>query len=209
MGKTGPSRKLKNHDLQKLILGYVRQFGTVDGCANDVDGISIRTVYYALNKLQNNDKPNPLYIPEFAAKVQQAKEDYQALHRHPKDDPNIQRDAYKQFGAGVAYGQSNVQEFEYYPPESPFKGKLKRKIFTKPGLERWEWEVLHPKQEFTQDAVLIVTANQYADLIENEQVDPATREIILKWLVDWKRRATEELNLKGLNTKYLEPGRTS
>ncbi len=203
MARPGPPRKLRDRELQDRIIAYVRQYGTIDEFSDPHVLITPQTIYNGVREFKKSGEPNPLYLPEFSTNFLAAKQDYIDIHRHPKDDPTIQRDAFTQFGAGIKIGKSYNIRFEYYEEEGPLQGKIRNKIFNKPGLEKWEYDVLHPKQEFTQEAIECVTGNQYKDILENETLsspagDVTKREIVREWLVTWLKRANDDLQKRGL-----------
>jgi hypothetical protein len=189
-------QKLKQHpEWQDLICEYITEYGKLDGCVDVLpQKVSITTVKNALR----SDHPKGLFIPEFHAKVMQAFEDYKTLHTHPSQDPDFRRDVYTQIKAMAKSGKSSTTDFVLND-----QGKVIRKIHKQPWIDQWLYYVAFPKQEFTEEAILVVCANMFEDLA-GAALDAMLKDALQQWLIDWKRRAIEDLQLKGTKLKYLE-----
>jgi len=66
------------------------------------------------------------------------------------------------------------------------------------------WEILHPKKNWSENAVLLVTSNQLQDIVNDEALTDEERRILLTWLPRWIQQATEELQKQGLPVKFLD-----
>lgn len=213
---TTGSKLQNNPDWQDLIIAYVREHGWLDGsqeCLPKYDSkapLTLRSIKNATYpQIGIPPKPNVLYIESFAHAIKQAQADYQIMHMRPADDPEFRRDVFRQMRLAAKSGDSNIQKIEYDKnKESPTFKKVIGKTYSRAGVPGWLYEAAFPKQEFTEEAILCVLANMFQDLGESQTVTGATREMILTYLADWKRRAVEELRLKGMKTRYIEPEET-
>ena len=153
----GRQKLLKWPELQEEVCAYVRKWGLLAGAEKSLSmELSIDSINRAL------DPESTLFIQEFHDAFRKALREYKTIHRHPKDDPEIQHDAYEQFKNSIKAGRSNVGNITYDE-----KGKAIKKSYQKPGLEKWQWEVLHPPQTFSEDSIVIVSANFYTMTLED------------------------------------------
>jgi len=188
----GAPKKL-TQEIQNLIFAYIRDKGKLTGCTHELPiKLGFRTVTLAL------DSKSQYYFPAFHEGVQQAFRDYKTLHRHPAQDPKIQADAYQQFSDGIRSGRSNQVFYEYDDNK-----KVVRKTYKNFGLQKWEWDVLHPRAEWSQESILFVVSNQI-DSVLSSGMGESEQMKFLKWLQIWKNEAIEELQKRGLQTKLIE-----
>lgn len=179
-------------EIEAGILEHVRKHGTLDGATAGMS-LTDRAIRNYL------DKAHRSFQPAFQAKVKEAFAFYAKTHRHPSDDPEIKQDVLTQFRAMVKAGQSNEQTIDYDD-----SGKPTRKLYKKPGVERWVFEAVFPPKVFTESAILSVTSNQFHDLTTYRFKSEECRQEAIAWLSDWMRRATDELHKQGLSVKILD-----
>lgn len=179
-------------EIEMAVVAYIRQNGRLDGCTVGLP-IAERTIWNYI------DSGSRSYQSGFHAKVKEAFAFYAKTHRHPSDDPEIKQDVLTQFRAMVKAGQSNEQTIEY-----DADGKPTRKLYKKPGVERWVFETAFPPKVFTESAILSVTSNMFSDLTTYHFKNEECRQGALEWVSDWMRRATEELHKQGLSVKILD-----
>jgi len=187
------ARRIKiTPEIETTIVEHVRKHGTLDGATAGLS-LTDRAVRNYLNKEHRS------FQAGFHAKVKDAFAFYAKTHRHPSDDPEIKQDVLTQFRAMVKAGQSNEQTIEY-----DADGKPTRKLYKKPGVERWVFETAFPPKVFTEGAILSVTSNQFHDLTTHHFKNEECRQDAIAWLSDWMRRATDELHKQGLSVKILD-----
>jgi len=188
-------QKLKKYpDWQALICDYVREYGKLDGCVDVLpQKFSLQSVKNALD----DENKTGLYLPEFAKKVEKALEEYKVMHVHPSEDPEFRKDVFSQMKAMAKAGRSNEGTFEYNEHQ-----KMTRKVYRQAGIDKWLYEAAFPVQTFTEDAILIVVSNQLQTL-GTDEIPEEERQVVMRWLTTWQRRAVEELQKMGLSTKKL------
>ncbi len=197
-----PPKKIRKKNKSKFtpevearVLAFIREFGKIEWSGDtqlDI-GVCSVTVWRRMNP------GNSTYDPAFRDKVREAFKYYRDTHVHPSEDPDIKKDILALFREYAKVGIQNTQTNEYDDD-----GRIARKIYKKTGVEKWAFEVAYPPKTFTEQAILTVTANQLDDLSRFVFEEDTHREIVIKWLSDWMRRAKDELHKQGLKVVYME-----
>ena len=190
--KVARQKLLKWPELQDEVCSYVRKWGLLAGAEKS---LSIELSLDSINRALDPD--SDLFIEVFYNAFRKALREYKTIHRHPKDDPEIQQDAYDQFRISIKAGRANVGNITYDE-----KGKAIKKSYQKPGLEKWQWDVLHPPQTFSEDSIVIVSANFYAMTLEDSSLTQEEKDKFIQHLAKLKRVSLEELQKRGFQPKH-------
>lgn len=188
--RAGRRPKVTEADMD-VILEWVRTHGMLRGATNSLP-LSYETVVRRLSP------KSPSYDANFHARFNAALVEYKKTRQHPADDPEVRGDLLKQFKLMCKSGASSEQLTEY-----DADGRVIKRMYRKPNIERWIWEVVFPPRVFTEQAILTVCANQLDDLATYAFDSDHDREVTMAWLSNWMTRAKDEVLKQGLNVKVL------
>ena len=189
----GRKRKFTS-DCKALVIEYVKTYGTLVNCA------SILPIVITEKTIQQYLNPSltAYYDADFHAAIQQAYRDYKTIHLDVSNETNLHEEADKQFFTSLKVGDSATTEF--FDDQNALKW---RKLFKRPGIQKWMWDALHPPKNFAEEAIATVVASQTMAVTTWEMSDEA-RAIIGKFLHRWTTEELRNLQMQGKPLKRFK-----